>query len=102
LEAPQPVAPVATTQAEGSVPLNDVDRAKLDAMVSEYLDHVSSLDTHSQEFNAKVKDIAKLGDDDIRASASVSNRLLEKPIAAMQNGGIPETAGGSTSLPTLP
>ena len=101
LEAPQPVAPVATTQAEGSVPLNDADRAKLDAMVSEYLDHVSSLDTHSQEFSAKVKDIAKLGDDDIRASSSVSNRLLEKPLAAMQNGGLTEASEVSHSLLAL-
>ena len=35
----------------------------------------------------KVNDIGKLGDDDIRASAAVSNRLLDKPLAAMQNGG---------------
>ena len=101
LEAPQPVAPVETTQAEGSVPLSDADRAKLDGMVSEYLDHVSSLDTHSQEFNAKLKDIARLGDDDIRASASVSNRLLEKPIAAMQNGGLTEASEVSHSLLAL-
>ena len=101
LEAPQPVAPVETTQAEGSVPLSDADRAKLDGMVSEYLDHVSSLDTHGQEFNAKLKDIAKLGDDDIRASASVSNRLLEKPIAAMQNGGLTEASEVSHSLLAL-
>jgi len=70
-------------------------------MVSEYLDHVSSLDTHSQEFNAKLKDIARLGDDDIRASASVSNRLLEKPIAAMQNGGLTEASEVSHSLLAL-
>ena len=101
LEAPQPVAPVATTQAEGSVPLTDADRAKLDAMVSDYLDSVSSLDTHSQEFNEKVKDIAKLGDDDIRASASVSNRLLDKPLAAMQNGGLTEASEVSHSLLAL-
>ena len=101
LQPPQPVAPVAATQAEGSVPLAEADRAKLDAMVSEYLDNVSSLDTHSQEFNAKVKDIAKLGDDDIRASASVSNRLLEKPIAAMQNGGLTEASEVSHSLLAL-
>jgi uncharacterized protein YaaN involved in tellurite resistance len=101
LEAPQPVAPVGTTQAEGSVPLGDADRAKLDAMVSEYLDNVSSLDTHSQQFSDQVKDIAKLGDDDIRASASVSNRLLEKPIAAMQNGGLTEASEVSHSLLAL-
>jgi uncharacterized protein YaaN involved in tellurite resistance len=101
LEAPQPVAPVATTQAEGSVPLSDADRAKLDAMVASYLDGVSSLDTHSQAFSDKVKDIAKLGDDDIRASAAVSNRLLEKPLAAMQHGGLTEASTVSRSLLAL-
>ena len=101
LEAPKPVAPVAATQAEGSVPLSDTDRAKLDAMVASYLDSVSSLDTHSQAFSDKVKDIAKLGDDDIRASAAVSNRLLDKPLAAMQNGGLTEASTVSQSLLAL-
>ncbi len=101
LEAPQAVAPVATTQAEGAVPISDADRAKLDAMVASYLESVSSLDTHSQAFSDKVKDIAKLGDDDIKASASVSNRLLDKPLAAMQNGGLTETSAVSHSLLAL-
>ena len=101
LEAPKPVAPVETTQAEGSVPLSDTDRAKLDTMVAEYVDSVSSVATHSQEFTKKVRDIAKLGDDDIRASASVSNRLLEKPLAAMQNGGLTEASEVSQSLLAL-
>jgi uncharacterized protein YaaN involved in tellurite resistance len=101
LEAPKPVAPVERTQAEGSVPLSEADRAKLDSMVASYLDSVSSLDTHSQAFIDKVKDIAKLGDDDIRASAAVSNRLLEKPLAAMQNGGLTEASTVSNSLLAL-
>jgi uncharacterized protein YaaN involved in tellurite resistance len=101
LAAPQPVARVASTQAEGSVPLSEADRAKVDAMVSDYLESVSSLDTHSQAFSDKVKDIAKLGDDDIRASAAVSNRLLEKPLAAMQNGGLTEASEVSHSLLAL-
>ena len=77
------------------------DKAKLDAMVASYLDAVSSLDPHSQAFADKVKDIGKLGDDDIRASAAVSNRLLEKPLAAMQNGGLTETSAVSKSLLSL-
>ena len=98
LEAPAPVAPVATTQAEGAVPISEADRAKLDGMVASYLDAVSSLDVHGHAFDEKVRDIGKLGDDDIRASASVSNRLLEKPLAAMQNGGLTETSEVSQSL----
>ena len=92
LEAPAPVAPVAPAAATEAVPINAADRARLDSMVASYLDAVSTLDPHSSEFSDKVKDIGKLGDDDIRASASVSNRLLEKPLAAMQNGGLTESS----------
>ncbi|MFI5254919.1 MAG: toxic anion resistance protein [Candidatus Limnocylindrales bacterium] len=101
LEVPQPVTAVAPTQAAGAVPVAAADRARLDAMVSGYLDAVSTLDTHSQAFSDKVSDISKLGDDDIRASAAVSNRLLDKPLAAMQNGGLTETSAVSKSLLSL-
>jgi uncharacterized protein YaaN involved in tellurite resistance len=101
LEAPAPVTAVAPARAEGAVPISAADQAKLDGMVASYLDAVSTLDPHSQAFVDKVKDIGKLGDDDIRASAAVSNRLLEKPIAAMQNGGLTETSAVSKSLLAL-
>jgi uncharacterized protein YaaN involved in tellurite resistance len=101
LEAPAPVAPVAPTQAAGAVPIDAADRAKLDAMVATYLDAVSTLDPHGPAFTDKVRDITKLGDDDIRASAAVSNRLLEKPLAAMQNGGLTEASSVSKSLLSL-
>ena len=70
-------------------------------MVSSYLDAVTSLDTHDQAFTTRVNDIAKLGDDDIRASANVSNRLLDKPMAAMSNGGISQAGTVSRSLLSL-
>jgi uncharacterized protein YaaN involved in tellurite resistance len=98
LEAPAPVEAVAATQANEVVPISAPDKAKLDAMVADYLDAVSSLDPHSQAFAEKVRDIGKLGDDDIQASAAVSNRLLDKPLAAMQNGELTETSEVSRSL----
>jgi uncharacterized protein YaaN involved in tellurite resistance len=98
LEAPAPVTAVAPAQAEGAVPVDAAARARLDSMVSGYLDAVTTLDTHSQAFSDRMRDIGKLGDDDIRASAAVSNRLLDKPLAAMQNGGLPETSAVSKSL----
>ena len=101
LDAPAAVTAVAPAQAAGAVPISDADRARLDAMVVSYVDAVSTLDTHSQAFSDKVKDIGTLGDDDIRASAAVSNRLLEKPLAAMQNGGLTETSAVSKSLRSL-
>ena len=101
LEAPAPVTPVAPTQAAGAVPISDTDRTKLDDMVSGYLDTVMSLDVHTQDFADRMRDIGKLGDDDIRAAASVSNRLLDKPMAAMQSGGLTQTSGVSRSLVEL-
>jgi uncharacterized protein YaaN involved in tellurite resistance len=101
LEAPAPVAPVATTTASDTVPISAADRVRLDSMVASYLDLVSTLDPQSAEFGDKVKDLGNLGDDDIRDSASVSNRLLEKPLAAMQNGGLTEASSVSRSLRDL-
>ena len=92
---------VAPTQAAGAVPIADSDRTKLDDMVSGYLDAVMSLDVHGQAFNDRMRDIGKLGDDDIRSAASVSNRLLDKPMAAMQNGGLTQSSVVSRSLVDL-
>jgi uncharacterized protein YaaN involved in tellurite resistance len=101
LAAPAPVTEVAPAQATDAVPISAADKAKLDGMVSGYVDAVSTLDTHGQAFSDKVQDISKLGDEDIRASAAVSNRLLDKPLAAMQNGGLTDTSSVSKSLQSL-
>jgi len=101
LEAPAPVTPVAATRAAGAVPISDTDRTKLDDMVAGYLDAVMSLAVHGRPFADQVRDIGKLGDDDIRSASSVSNRLLEKPLAAMKNGGLTQTSAVSRSLVDL-
>jgi len=101
LEPPAPVTAIPDRQAEDVVKLDPTQTKKLDDMVSSYLDAVTSLDTHDQAFTARLNDIAKLGDDDIRASANVSNRLLDKPMAAMSNGGISQAGTVSRSLLSL-
>ena len=101
LEAPAPVAAVSATGATAAVPISDADRAKLDAIVGAYLDAVSSLDPHGEGFAAKVGEIDRLGNEDIRSAAAVSNRLLQKPIAALAAGGLPETSSVGTSLREL-
>ena len=88
-------------QAAEAVKLDPEQTRKLDEMVSTYLEAVTSMDTHDQQFMARVNDIAKLGDDDIRSSANVSNRLLEKPMAAMSEGGISQAGHISKSLTSL-
>jgi uncharacterized protein YaaN involved in tellurite resistance len=98
LTPPAAVAVVPTDQAAGAIKLDPATTARLDGMVSGYVDGLSKLDPHDPTFTAKVNDIAKLGDEDIKASAAVSSRLLDKPVAAMQHGGLTETSAVSHSL----
>lgn len=101
LTPPAPVTAVAPDQAAGAVQLDPAETAKLDGMVARYLDAVTTLDPHDAAFQSKVDDIQKLGDADIKASAAVSNRLLDKPLAAMSQGGVGEGSQISKSLLNL-
>jgi uncharacterized protein YaaN involved in tellurite resistance len=60
-----------------------------------------ALDTHSAEFATKVSSVQNLGDKEIRDSANVSNRLLDRPVNAMTKGGLDKTSQVSTSLVDL-
>ena len=101
LEPPAAVSAVAPASAVGAVQIAPSDVAKLDTMVKGYLDAVTTLDVHTDAFQQKVHDIENLGNDDIRASAGVSNRLLDKPTASMGQTGISEASSVSKSLVNL-
>jgi uncharacterized protein YaaN involved in tellurite resistance len=95
---PAAVAVVAAPQAQDAVKLDPATLTKLDGMVNGYLDAISSLDVKDPKFGARVADIRKLGDDDIKASAQVSSRLLDRPVASMQHGDLSGSSSVSTSL----
>ena len=82
LTAPPPVATVAPTQAERSLAVDPNDVANLDSIVDRYLDGVTSLDVHGPDFAKRVDELRTMGDEDVRASAAVSNALLDKPLAS--------------------
>ncbi len=98
LTPPPAVAPVAPTQAETALAIDAKDVAKLDAMVDRYLEGVVATDVQAPEFRTRVEDIRRMGDEDIRSSASVSNALLDKPLASMQEGGLSQSSTVSKSL----
>lgn len=101
LQAPEPVGPVTTAAAADAVPISPADRERLDAMVAAYLDAVSTLDPHGSEFSDRVRDIGALGDDDIRASASVSSRLLQKSFGSLQDSRLAESSDVGRTLKSL-
>ena len=98
LVPPAPVAAVAAPQAEQAVKLDPATQDKLDGMAKGYLDAIQGLDVNDPKFDARMSDIRKLGDDDIQASAQVSSRLLDRPVAAMKTGAISGTSAVSTGL----
>jgi uncharacterized protein YaaN involved in tellurite resistance len=99
LSAPDPVQPVAATQAPKMAPKVDPAAAPaLDKKVSTYLDGLLSADTKSPEFAKRADDVRTMGDQDIRQAADSSNRLLATPVRALKEGGL---ADGSKVGQTL-
>jgi uncharacterized protein YaaN involved in tellurite resistance len=95
LTPPTAVAAVEPTRAEGMVPIDTATLPGLDAKVDEYVESIVTLDVHSPAFATKAGDVRSMGDDDIRAAADTSNRLLSSPVRAMQQG--PLSEGGKVA-----
>ena len=99
LTAPAPVLPVAATSAPAMAPA--VDPAALpglDGKVDTYLTSLLAAPTSSPAFAAQAADVRTMGDRDIREAAESSNRLLQTPVKAIQEGGL---ASGSKVGGTL-
>jgi uncharacterized protein YaaN involved in tellurite resistance len=101
LTPPAPVAQVPESQAKEAVVLDPATESRLDTLVAGYLDAMASLDVHDREFEARASEIRKLGDDDARASAQISSRLLSRPVASMERSGLSSSSNVSRSLMQL-
>ncbi len=77
-----PAAAGATTPAP-MITLDPQTTARLDAAVAAYLDALLAADPRSEAFKKKVDGIHALGNDEIKQSASVSNRMLDRPVGAL-------------------
>jgi uncharacterized protein YaaN involved in tellurite resistance len=87
LAPPAPVVVVEPQQAAGAVPIDSAKQLELKAKADAFVNELAALDTKSPAFTDKVTAITTMGDQDMRASAAVSNRMLERPAAAMGKGG---------------
>ncbi len=92
--APAAVETVAESAALEMVELDPAQAKKLEEMVNSYVEQVATVDTRGTSFSARASDIANLGSEDIRATARVSNRLLEKPLGSTKGA----TSGVTRSL----
>jgi uncharacterized protein YaaN involved in tellurite resistance len=101
LQAPSAVTQISVSSADSMVKLDPETVSTIDATVAGFADSLMALDTHSSEFATKVSSVQNLGDKEIRDSANVSNRLLDRPVNAMTKGGLDKTSQVSTSLVDL-
>ena len=83
LEAPQPVAVVPQDEAEQLVKLDLTKVPELDAKVNDFVMHVLQTPVNTSVFDEKVKAIHQLGSAEIRASAQIANRMLDRPAKSM-------------------
>jgi len=86
LVPPAPVAVVEPAQAKTAVPVDPAVVAELAAKADAFADSLVGLDARSPEFSAKVGSVTTMGDREIRESSAVSNRMLERPVRAMEGG----------------
>ncbi len=98
LTPPEPIAAVSQDKATTMVKLEPATIVHLDEKVKEFTDIVLRSEAQSDPFKERVNAIHNLGSKEIRASASVSNRMLEKPVKAMEGGLFNDTSPISRSL----
>ncbi|GAC1572765.1 MAG: toxic anion resistance protein [Candidatus Elarobacter sp.] len=87
LTPPEPVAAVAVSDAIGKVPVPVDERAKLDEQAVQIARDFASLAPESDAYRERVRALEALANTEIQRSASVSNRMLERPANAMKTLG---------------
>ncbi len=85
LSPPQAVPVVADDQVESMVPLDEATRNELRTKAAAFAEDLAGQDPHSPAFTDKINDITRMGEREIVASARVSNRMLDRPAAALSS-----------------
>ncbi|WP_379922608.1 toxic anion resistance protein [Erythrobacter sp. R86502] len=87
LTPPDPVPQVAPEQAAGLVPVSSEQKSKLDSKVDGFVNELVAIDANSPAFGEKVDQITRMGQEQIRSAAAMSNRFLDRPVRAMDGDG---------------
>ncbi|MBL7495454.1 toxic anion resistance protein [Frankia sp. CNm7] len=85
LTPPAPVPVIPDDQVDSMVPIDEATRAQLRTRAAAFADDLAAQDPRSPAFQEKINDITRMGEREIVASARVSNRMLERPAAAMRS-----------------
>ncbi|GAB2765722.1 toxic anion resistance protein [Nocardioides salsibiostraticola] len=99
LKAAEPTVQIVETQAPKMAPqVAESAIPELDAKVDSFLDALNGVETGSPEFAKQAESVRTMGDADIRRAAETSNRMLEQPVRALQEGGLAEGSSVGRTL----
>lgn len=101
LTPPKPVEVIPAEQADTMIKLNEVTTSLLDQKVADFIEGILASPVQSEEFQGKVMAVHNIGNDEIRAAANVSNRFLEKPLNAINEGALDSKSKVSKTLVDL-
>jgi uncharacterized protein YaaN involved in tellurite resistance len=86
LTPPAPLPVVKDEDAVGAIPIDDAKKSELAQRAEAFANELAAMDTRAPEFTKKVESITSMGDKELRASATVSNRMLDRPAAVVRAG----------------
>jgi uncharacterized protein YaaN involved in tellurite resistance len=98
LAPPAEVVLVQPEQAAGSVPVDPAKQTALQERAQAFANEIALLDTKSPEFTKKVDSITSMGDKDMRETALVSSRMLDRPAAIVKGGKGSDTGDAQTRV----
>ncbi|KAA1418600.1 toxic anion resistance protein [Nocardioides humilatus] len=99
LTAPEAPAPVTETAAPKMAPQVSAEMVpELDSKVDTFLTALTSEKVGSPGFAAQAENVRTMGDADIRRAAETSNRMLDKPVNALKEGGISQGSNVGKTL----
>lgn len=93
LVPPAPVAVIEPEKVTGMVQVDAKVVPELDAQVEQFITDTLTLDKNSAGFKERVESIHHMGNADVVKAASVSNRMLERPVRLMKDGLFSEGSG---------
>lgn len=84
LTPPAPVAAVPTSQASAMMPLEAEAAQELASRARGFVEALADSDPRDPVFGEKIRDVVTMGDKDIRNASAVSNRMMQRPVKALE------------------
>ena len=101
LEPPSAPVILEPAQASSMVKLDPKVVPELDQQVEKFVNDILALQVESDEFKDRTNDLHGLGEEAIAKSAATSNRMMERPVRAMNSGMMDDKKGVGKGLVDL-